>query len=242
MATSTKIVKDNNKIDIIKTTYSNDFINNINRDGRKKRDYELISDEQFKKCLNQKIATLKAYNKTIDYIKNNNKFNVFLTVRSINKLGLKRLLDRIRKQDGDLKYLTLACWSSELDLHYHILLNTSLNKEQLQSKLKNIDENIQYIYSKKLYRYIKKNLNYDTIHILRQVDNKELRDKQIEILSYAKILSYSKNVKYKPKEIKNPSQEQLLEIYNTEKYEYDETIEYDKLDSSITIDKFTEKS
>lgn len=216
-------------------------MDNINRQGRTKRDYELISDYQFKKCLNQKIATLKSYNKTIDYIKNNNEFNVFLTVRGINKATLKRLLDRVRKQDSELKYLTLACWSSDLDLHYHILLNTFLDKEQLQSKLKEIDNNIQAIYySKKLYRYIKKNLNYDTIYILKQVNNKDLKDKQIEILSYAKILSYSKNVQYKPTIIKEPTQEQLQEVYNNSTYL--ETIEYNKIDSQVQIDKFEQST
>ena len=183
-------------------------MNNINKKGRKKHDYELLSDKELKKCINQKIKTLKNYNKTLDYIKDNNEFNVFLTVRGINKLGLKKLLDRIRKLDSGLEYVTLASWSMEMDLHYHILLNTSLSQEQLEDKLKNLDGNIQDVYySKKLYKYFKKNLNYDTIYVLKQVDNKELREKQIEILEYSKILSYSKNIKYKPIEIKNPNQD-----------------------------------
>lgn len=237
MAVSTKIVINNNKIDIITTNYNSNFMNNINKKGRKKHDYELLSDKELKKCINQKIKTLKNYNKTLDYIKDNNEFNVFLTVRGINKLGLKKLLDRIRKLDSGLEYVTLASWSMEMDLHYHILLNTSLSQEQLEDKLKNLDGNIQDVYySKKLYKYFKKNLNYDTIYVLKQVDNKELREKQIEILEYSKILSYSKNIKYKPIEIKNPNQEQLQQIYNNNTYL--ETIEYDKLDSSIKIDKF----
>lgn len=197
----------------------------------------MLSDEQFKKCLNQKIKTLKDYNKKLNYIKENNEFNVFLTIRGINKQALKKLLDRIRKADPKLSYVTLASWSIEIDLHYHILLNTSLSQEQLENKAKELDSNIQGIYdSKNLYRYFKKNLNYDTLYILRQVDNKELKYKQIEILEYSKILSYSKDVKYKPITIKNPSQEQLQEIYNNS--EYIETIEYENLDSKIQIDKF----
>lgn len=239
MAVSKKIVIDKNKIDVITTNYNKNFINNINRKGRKKHNYELLSDEELKKCINQKIKTLKSYNKTLDYIRDNNEFNVFLTIRGTNKLGLKRLLDRIRKLDPGLEYITLASWSMEMDLHYHILLNTLLSQEQLQSKLKNLDGNIQEIYySKKLYKYIKKNLNYDTIHVLKQVDNKELREKHIEILEYSKILSYSKNIKYKPIEIKNPTTEQLQEIFNNKEYEYKKTIEYENLDSKIIIDKF----
>lgn len=110
----------------------------------------------------------------------------------------------------------------------------------MQSKLKNLDGNIQEIYySKKLYNYIKKNLNYDTIHVLKQVDNEELKEKQIEILQYSKILSYSKNIKYKPITIKNPSEDILQDIYNnSDEYKRKETIEYINLDSKIKIDKF----
>lgn len=237
MAVSKKIVIDKENINVIKTTYNENFINNINRAGRKKHNFEILSDEKFKKCLNQKIKTLKDYNKKLDYIKENNEFNVFLTIRGINKYKLKKILDRIRKADSRLSYVTLASWSIEIDLHYHILLNTSLSQEQLESKVEELDSNIQEIYySKKLYQYLKKNINFDTMHILRQVDNKELKYKQIEILEYSKILSYSKDIKHKPIVIKNPSQEQLQEIYNNS--EYIETIEYENLDSKIQIDKF----
>ena len=239
MAISKKIVINNNKIDVITTNFNKNFINNINRAGRKKHNFEMLSDEQFKKCLNQKVKTLKSYNNKLNYIQENNKFNVFLTIRGINKHSLKKLLDRIRKADTGLSYVTLASWSVEIDLHYHILLNTSLSQEQLESKVKELDSNIQEIYySKKLYKYIKKNLNYDTIYVLKQVNNEELKYKQIEILEYSKILSYSKDIKHKPIIIKNPSQEQLQEIYNSGKYEYQETIEYENLNSKIQIDKF----
>ena len=183
-----------------------------------------------------KIKTLKQHNNKLNFIRDNNSFNVFITIRGINQRGLKRFIDRIRKADNQLAYVTLACWSINMDLHYHIILNTSLTQEQLENKLKN-DGKIELIYNqKKLLRYFKKNLNYDTIYILKQIDNKELRDKQIEILSYAKILCYSRNIKHKPTVIKNPSHEQLQNIYATTTYI--ETIEYQNLDSTVQIDKF----
>jgi hypothetical protein len=238
MATSKKIIFiDNNKIDIVTTNYNKDFINNINRQGRKKHDYELLSDEQLKRCINQKIKTLKQYNNKLNYIRDNNSFNVFITIRGINRLGLKRFIDRTRKADKNLAYVTLASWSIKMDLHYHIILNTSLSKKELEDKLKNIDAKIEIIYNqKKLLKYFKKNLNYDTIHILKQINNKELRSKQVEILNYSKILCYSRNIKHKPKIIKNPSQKQLQEVYNNATYL--ETIEYKNIDSTIQIDKF----
>lgn len=237
MAVSKKIVIDNEKIDIVTTKYNSNFIQTRNNKGRKKHNFELLSDEQFKKCLNQKIKNLSSYDKTLNYIRDNNKFNVFITIRGINSRALKLFIDRTRKADSNLEYVTLASWSMDMDLHYHILFNTNLNEEQLKDKLKGTDADIQYIYNQqKLMQYFKKNLNYDTSYILRQVDNKELKDKQIEILEYSKILSYSKGIKYKPFEIKNPTQEQLEEVYN--KATYLETIQYNNLDSNIQIDKF----
>lgn len=239
MAVSKKIVINKNKIDVITTNYNDNFINNINRKGRNNHDFELLNDEQFKKCLYQKISTLESYNDTLKYIEDNNKFNKFVTIRGINKQGLKKLLDRIRKADNKLSYVTLAAWSVEMDLHYHMLLNTSLSQEQLQSKFKNLDVNIQEIYNIKTLRsYFQKNVNFDTIHVLKQFDNEELRDKQIDILRYSKILSYSKDIKYKPEVIKNPTTEQLQEVFNNNEYEYKGTIEYENLDSKIIIDKF----
>lgn len=240
MAVSKKIVIDNNKIDIVTTNYNKSFLDNINRTGRNKHDFELLNDKQFKKCLNEKIKTFKSYDKKLNYIRDNNKFNVFITVRGINKASLKKFLDRVRKADKELQYVTLACWSMAIDLHYHIIFNTSLSQKDIENKCKILDSKVENIYyQKKLLRYFKKNLNYDTIHILKQVDNLELKSKQIEILEYSKILSYSKGIKYKPITIKDPSQEQLQEVYNNNLYL--ETIEYNNLDSQIQIDKFESK-
>lgn len=237
MAIAKKIIIDNNKIDIITTNYNNSFTDNRNNKGRKKHDYELLTDEQFKKCLNQKIKNLKSYNRKLDYIRKNNEFNIFITIRGINKLALKKLIDRIRKKDNTLEFVTLASWSINVDLHYHILLNTVLSAKELKEKLKSSDGKIEEIYCQEnLMRYFKKNLNYDTLYILKQVDNLDLKEKQIEILEYSKILNYSKNIKYQPVEIKQPSQDQLQEIYNSANYLG--TKKYRKLDSEIQIDKF----
>ncbi|MBO3389482.1 hypothetical protein JJB46_14640, partial [Clostridium perfringens] len=153
-----------------------------------------------------------------------------------NKLGLKRAIDRIKKTDKDLSYVSLASWTIETDLHYHMLVNTRLTIEELNKKLKNIDSNITEIYSSRILKYLKKNINYDTLSVLRNIDKKELKDKQIEILEYSKILSYSKDIKYKPIEIKNPTEEQIEEIKKNTTYL--KTIEYKKVDSNVIIEKF----
>lgn len=237
---SKKIIINKNNIDIVTTTYNKQFLNNINKKGRVKHNYNLLTDKQFNKCLKSKIKRLKQYNKTLEYIRDNNIFNVFLTVRNINKAGLKKFIDRLRKADKQLQYITLASWSIGLGFHYHIILNTSLAGQEIQLKLKDTNAKLEDIYNKnKLIKYFKKNLNYDTIYILKQYNNVELKSMQIEILSYSKILTYSKTIKYKPVVVKNPSNEQLKDIINNN--EYLETIKYNNLDSSIQIDKFQKR-
>lgn len=54
MATAQKIIKSNNRIDIIETTYNNSFKNVINRNGRPKRDFELMSQILHLKNVNMK--------------------------------------------------------------------------------------------------------------------------------------------------------------------------------------------
>ena len=239
MAVSKKIVIDNDDIDIVTTVYNKDFLENINRDGRKKHDYNLISDKQFRKCLNQKIKNLNAHNKKLNYIRDNNIFNFYITIRGINALALKNFINRVRKADKELQYVTLASWSVTSDLHYHILFNSNLSKEQLQSKTKKFDIDIKIITNqKKLLEYFKKNLNYDTIHVLKHFDNLDFRNKQIEILEYSKILSYSQSIKYKPITIKAPAPEQVEMVYNKYTYLKNDSFEYSNLDSTVRVDKF----
>ena len=121
MPIAQKIIESSNKIDIIKTTYSDSFKGNINRKGRPKRNFELMSDAALKKCKYEKINLLKKYNRKLDFIISHNRFNYFITIRGINSEALKKFLGRIRKSDNELKYLTLASWSKNLNMHYHIL-------------------------------------------------------------------------------------------------------------------------
>lgn len=242
MAISKKIIKDNEKVMVITTEYSDTFHKNINRAGRRKKDYRLLNEERLKEAIRHKIKNLKKYNKVLDCIEVSNSFNCFLTVRGINKNKMKKIFDCLRKKDNRLEYIRLAAWSIESDLHYHILLNSSLSIKEIEEKLRGIDYDLQDIYdTKKLFKYLKKNINFDVIHILKQLDNNDLREKQIEILEYSNILSFSKGINTKPEDtevIKNPTEEQLSEVYKGDKYRYMETVEYDKLDSSIQIDKF----
>lgn len=236
MAISRKIVIDNNKIDVIKTNYNSNFLNIRNKKGRTNKDYYKLNDREFINCLNQAQIKIRKYNKTLEYIFKNNKFKYHLTLSKINKLGLKRAIDRIKKADKNLSFVSLASWTIDTDLHYHILLNTKLTIKELNKKLKDIDSNITEIYSGRILKYLKKNINYDTLNVLRNIDNKELKDKQIEILEYSKILSYSRDIIYKPVEIKNPTNKEIEQI--TKYTKYIKTIEYKKIDSNITIDKY----
>ncbi|EGT3604765.1 TPA: hypothetical protein ACY4SM_002970, partial [Clostridium perfringens] len=211
MPISKKIIINNTEINLIKTNYNENFLNIRNKKGRTNKDYYKLSDKEFINCLNQAQIKIRKYNKTLEYIFKNNEFKYHITLSKTNKLGLKRAIDRIKKTDKDLSYVSLASWTIETDLHYHMLVNTRLTIEELNKKLKNIDSNITEIYSSRILKYLKKNINYDTLSVLRNIDKKELKDKQIEILEYSKILSYSKDIKYKPIEIKNPTEEQIEE-------------------------------
>ncbi|MBO3414886.1 hypothetical protein JJB68_14700 [Clostridium perfringens] len=236
MPISKKIIINNTEINLIKTNYNENFLNIRNKKGRTNKDYYKLSDKEFINCLNQAQIKIRKYNKTLEYIFKNNEFKYHITLSKTNKLGLKRAIDRIKKTDKDLSYVSLASWTIETDLHYHMLVNTRLTIEELNKKLKNIDSNITEIYSSRILKYLKKNINYDTLSVLRNIDKKELKDKQIEILEYSKILSYSKDIKYKPIEIKNPTEEQIEEIKKNTTYL--KTIEYKKVDSNVIIEKF----
>lgn len=236
MPISKKIIINNTEINLIKTNYNENFLNIRNKKGRTNKDYYKLSDKEFINCLNQAQIKIRKYNKTLEYIFKNNEFKYHITLSKTNKLGLKRAIDRIKKTDKDLSYVSLASWTIETDLHYHMLVNTRLTIEELNKKLKNIDSNITEIYSSRILKYLKKNINYDTLSVLRNIDKKELKDKQIEILEYSKILNYSKDIKYKPIEIKNPTEEQIEEIKKNTTYL--KTIEYKKVDSNVIIEKF----
>ena len=239
MAIAQKIIESGNRINIIEKTYNNSFKGIINRNGRPKRNFELISDDVLKKCKYEKIHSLKKYNRKLNFIINNNKFNYFITIRGINSKSLKKFLGRVRKSDKELKYLTLASWSKNLDMHYHILFYTNLSYEDLQKKMKDIvDYKIESIYYQKgLLRYFKKNINYDIIYILKQdsKNNSELREKQIEILKYGKLMNINKKVNTKV-EIKNPTHEQLNYIRNN--YKFSGSFDYKVLGSNVSVEQY----
>ena len=239
MATAQKIIKSNNRIDIIETTYNNSFKNVINRNGRSKRDFELMSDTAFKKCKYEKINLLKKYNRKLDFIINHNRFNYFITIRGINSESLKKFLDRVRKNDKELRYLTLASWSKNLNMHYHILFYTKLSYEELERKMKNIIDYkiIDIYYQRGLLKYFKKNINYDTIYILKQNSekNSELRDKQIEILKYGKLININKKVN-KEIEIRKPSIEQINQIKKNNKLIT--SFNYKLLSSNVNVKRY----
>lgn len=242
MAKSKKIIIDNNNIDIQTTFYSNNFKHNINKKGRNTYtldQYEKMDHERFIKCLNQKIKTLKSYNDMIDYIRENNTFDYFLTIRGVNNRALKKLLDRLRKADKDFEYVSLAAWSMNMDLHYHLLLKTNLSQDLIKKKVEEVDSKVEAIYnSKKLYKYFKKNINFDTSNVLMQFDNQDLKSKQIDILMYSKIINKSKGIKYKPIIIKNATDEQIEEYVKNAEYLETITYEFNNTNTHVRIDKY----
>lgn len=236
---SKKMIIKNNKIDLITTTYSNNFNHVINRNGRPKSDCSLLSDKQFEQIKQNKIVYLK--NKTIKKLDDLcilNKFNYWITVHVSSKNDYSKLIDRLKKADCNLKFISLAAWSIKSNLHYHILLNSTLNKDSIDKRLKKLDYDSKIITNQtKLIGYLRKNIVVDMIGILNSTDA-ELKDKQIEILRYKNILSNSKNID-KPIIIKLDKDIELKDIKELDNTQYTETIKYNNLDSKVQIDKFT---
>lgn len=239
MPESIKIKYNIDSIDIINTTYNDKFIHNINRHGRSKIidiKYLKNNKELFISKLEQAEKKIRKNYKDFQYFLRTYTFNFFITLSGITKKEYMKFIDRLRKADKNLDYVSIAAWSEKSDLHYHIVIKTILAFSQLKDKIKFVDAKIEKIYDqKKLIGYFGKNLIQDTISILKKVDNEDLIDKQLEILSYSKILNYSKNIK-KPLEIKNPSIDELKAI--SENYNCVKTIKFSKGNSTVRVNKF----
>lgn len=193
-----------------------------NKLGRPVRNYRYLDEVQFFKCKQQAIKKLKNNDKILKNIINNNKFKYFLTIRGINQREFKKIFERIRRLDKNLKYVILRSWSIKAELHYHILLDSKIEKEMIEKKLyrdnrKNkVDYKLDYIDNlNRVGQYMRKNINYDNIYVLKQNEN-EYRDKQIEILEISRILTYSQNIKYKSdiKVIENINEFDIEKIVN----------------------------
>lgn len=239
MAISKKLVITDDKIDLITTNYSNTFINNINRRGRTAIvDYDLLTDEQFKKMKQNKINLLK--NKTIkklDNLCNLNKFNYWITIHVNSQSDYSKFIDRIKKADKQLKFISLASWSMESNLHYHILIQSTLEIDTINRKMSKLNFDCKKVTNQTtLIGYLRKNIAKDIINVLSSEDL-DLKHKQIEVLQSKNILSYSKNI-IKPIVKKLDKDIKFADIEELQGAEYLETIEYNNLDSKIQIDKF----
>jgi hypothetical protein len=255
LKTTTSITIADDKARINETTYRP-----MANPGRKNIDYSLYSGDTFKHYCSKKMDRLTANCRTLTDYFNNNTFNYFLTLSVVDYKLFKKILDDIRDADKDRAYVSIAAWTIESDLHYHIALNTNLTKRKLRKIISSaynargiyncgISNNKRYriknIYNQaKLCNYFKKNINYDTKYVLKQTENTtlnvdldKLRAKQLEILNYSKILTYSNNLKkVKVTKIKNATPEQVAEIEKN--YKYKETVKFAKAGAVCIIRKF----
>ena len=233
---ATKIVYKAEAINIITTQYSEKFEKYRNRRGRRKRNFDKMSQDERKKCLEQKIKGLYKVIKDITDISKLNEFNYFVTCSGCDRKKLNQYLDRLRKADPNKKNLILASWGKNRILHYHLMIYTDiLSKDDLIIKGKDMDIEVKEIYNQQgLTGYFIKNV-VNIISILKQ-DDENLLEIQKEIYKYSKILTSSRYLA-KVETIKNPSEEQIAEVCKNN--HYIEGIEYSKGSSNIKIDKFT---
>jgi|SRR3712207_1316335 len=241
IAISKKLVINKDKIDLITTRYNNNFLNNINRKGRKVIDYDNLSVEELRTIKQNKINYLKSKTiKKLDNLCKLNNFKYWITIHVNSKKQYNNLMDTLKKADKELKFLSLASWSIESNLHYHIMINSILSKQDIEKRLQKLnDYDIKLIENQsRLTGYLRKNIVTDVIFILNSADEK-FNDKQLQILKYKNLLSCSKNLnKTIIKKIdSNSSIEDIEELKDTI-HLTDNTIVFKNRDSIIQIDKF----
>lgn len=237
--TTTSIKMIDGELKIIESTYTK-------ATGKKNLDYSTLHRLAFQNCLNSKKDALKAYNRVLDDYNMNNIFNVFITLSAITPKHKGELLKKLKTLDPSSSYVCLAAWTLSSDLHYHIAMNTTLDLDTIKKTLNKCDAKAKEIYDQYgLFQYFKKNINYDTIWVLKQTENTtldidldELREKQLQILNYTKTLTASRNIgKAKVTKISNVSREQIEKA--KELCEYKESVKFSKNGSDVKIDKFT---
>ena len=183
MPESIKIKYNIDSIDIINTTYNDKFIHNINRHGRSKIidiKYLKNNKELFISKLAQAEKKIRKNYEDLQYFLRTYTFNFFITLSGITKKEYMKFIDRLRKADKNLDYVSIAAWSEKSDLHYHIVIKTILAFSQLKDKIKFvdnedlIDKQLEILsYSKILNysKYIKKPLEIKnpSIHELKAI-------------------------------------------------------------------------
>lgn len=245
MAMTRTIKKKGNKAEVYDVNYKP-----IENPGRRKVDNSALHGQAFTNKLYKKIGRIKKnYEEFKDYAENN-EFNYFITLSAITPERKKSILKKLMKLDASASYVCIAAWTWETytgDLHYHIMLNSSLSQEEIEKCLVKCNYDIKAIYDqKKLIGYFRKNI-YDTIYVLKQtekttldVDYADLREKQIEILNYSNIIT--KSTKLKKTEvtvIKHATDKEVKEL--EKEYTCKESYEFSKNGANVKIDKYIKK-
>lgn len=245
IVTTTTIKKKGNEAKVSTTTYKP-----MENPGRRKVDNSALHGQAFTNKLYKKIGRIKKnYEEFKDYAENN-EFNYFITLSAVTPECKKAILKKIKKLDASASNVCIAAWTWETytgDLHYHIMLNSSLSIEILAQIFDECDYNIQVIYDQpRLIGYFRKNFN-DTIYVLKQtekttlnVDYDDLREKQIEILNYSRILTNSTNLnKIEEIVIKHATDEDIKEV--RKECDCKESYEFSKNGANVKVDKYIKK-
>lgn len=245
MAITTTIKKKGNEAKVSTTTFEQ-----IKNPGRKTVDYSNVYGQAFTNRIYKKIHTInKEFNRFKDYAENN-EFNYFITLSAVTPECKKAILDSIKDADKSSSFVSLAAWTWETetgDLHYHIMLNSSLSQEKIEKRLAKCNYDIKIIYDqKKLVGYFRKNVN-DTIYVLKQtekttlnVEYADLRAKQLEILGCSKILTNSTNLnKTEVTVIKNATDEDVKKL--EKEYDCKTSYKFAKFGVNVKVSEYSKK-
>lgn len=242
MPVSKKLIIIKDSKNFITTTYNQTFVDSINRLGRKagSPNYDTMDSFLFQTLKDKKIKNLKKKAKErhdLDNYSKLNQFDYYITIRDIDKDQYIKLINKLRKADKAMIYLSLASWSMKESLHYHILIQSFLTTEEIEKRTKDFDTDIQTITDQEgLIGYFKKNLIADIIQVLNS-DNKQ---RKIEIMEYTNILSASRNI-IRPTIIKLPTDINISDIEELKDTEYLESKKYHNKNSIVEVDMFKDK-
>lgn len=224
---------------------------------RNKVPNELLSEEELNRKCTKKKEGLDKYTRhdgLLDEYNRNNEFNLYVTINNISKKNASSFLERVKKDDSSAEYVTVATWTYSVGLHYHMMIKTTLSHEHIRKLILHAPDDcidIQDIEEckggqKGLFGYFRKNIN-DTKYVLLQTSRttldvpfEELREKQLEILAYTKVVNKSRGVKVDAIEVikdATKADEAKLE----QEYNFKESFEWDKASCKTIIDKYTKK-
>lgn len=246
MATTTTIKKKGNEAKAYDVNYKP-----IENPGRKKVDNSILQGQAFTNKLYKKISRINKNREEFEDYAKNNDFDYFITLSAVTPKHKGEILKEIKRLDKSSTFLCIASWTWETytgDLHYHIMLKSSLPQEKIKKCLTRCNPDIRTITDKPgLIGYFRWNLN-NTIYVLKQTEKTtlnaeyaDLREKQLEILDYSKVFTHSTTGLNKTEVtvIKNATSKDFEEL--EKEFDCKRSYDFSKNGANVKISEYVKK-